>query len=271
MTTKLDVLIVYAHQEPSSFNGALKDVAVKTLKSQGHNVTVSDLYKMNFDPTASKSTIQEPDNEEYFNFQEELKKAASKGKLPSDLQAEIDQVLSSDLVILQFPLYWLGLPAILKGWLDKCFVDQIAFDIQKKKWFDRGPFSQKKIILSFTAGGSESYFSNTGLFGDMNVLLWPIHNALRMTGFQVLSPQILYMLNTTHQDRTAMLEAWEKRLVNIWTEEPLSFVHIDNFTEDDLELSENYLAQIGENDPGPTVGQNLGRSFNPESMLKKNL
>lgn len=51
---KKNVLIVFAHQEPKSFNGALKDVAVETLKGQGHDVTVSDLYAMKFDPTASK-------------------------------------------------------------------------------------------------------------------------------------------------------------------------------------------------------------------------
>ena len=49
-----NVLIVYAHQEPKSFNGALRDITVNTLKSQGHRVEVSDLYEMRFDPTASK-------------------------------------------------------------------------------------------------------------------------------------------------------------------------------------------------------------------------
>ena len=45
-----NVLIVYAHLEPKSFNGALKDAAVATLTAQGHNVTVSDLCKTRFDP-----------------------------------------------------------------------------------------------------------------------------------------------------------------------------------------------------------------------------
>ena len=45
-----NVLIVFAHQEPKSFNGALKDAAVATLTAQGHNVTVSDLCQMRFDP-----------------------------------------------------------------------------------------------------------------------------------------------------------------------------------------------------------------------------
>ena len=44
----MNVLIVYAHPEPASFNGAMKDVAVETLTTAGHAVTVSDLYAMRF-------------------------------------------------------------------------------------------------------------------------------------------------------------------------------------------------------------------------------
>jgi hypothetical protein len=58
MEDKKNVFIVYAHQEPKSFNGALKDKAVQVLKDQGHTVTVSDLYAMRFDPTASKHTFK---------------------------------------------------------------------------------------------------------------------------------------------------------------------------------------------------------------------
>ena len=45
-----NILIVYAHQEPKSFNAALKDEAVSTMAAQGHNVTVSDLCQLKFDP-----------------------------------------------------------------------------------------------------------------------------------------------------------------------------------------------------------------------------
>ena len=51
------VLIVYAHQEPRSFNGALKDAAVAELSQQGCSVTVSDLYALNFEPRATGKDI----------------------------------------------------------------------------------------------------------------------------------------------------------------------------------------------------------------------
>ena len=51
------VLIVYAHQEPRSFNGSLKDVAVAELSRQGCRVTVSDLYAMGFEPSATRKDV----------------------------------------------------------------------------------------------------------------------------------------------------------------------------------------------------------------------
>ncbi|WAR00311.1 NQO1-like protein [Mya arenaria] len=230
---KKNVLIVYAHQEPKSFNGALRDVAVSTLEEDGH------------------------DDPEHFNFQKELSHAAETGKLADDLDMEIKKILQADLIILQFPMYWLGLPAILKGWLEKCFPDRVCYDAAKMKWFDHGLFVNKKLILSFTTGGSASYFSNTGVFGDMDVLLWPIHNSLRVTGLQVLVPQIFYAPgDIACDDRKQMLANWRIRLRDIWKEDPFQLVHIDNFDPNfGFELSEKYVQDYKDDTLGPTAGQ----------------
>lgn len=50
-----NVLIVYAHPEPTSFNAALKDRATKDLSAAGHAVVVSDLYAENFNPVAGRN------------------------------------------------------------------------------------------------------------------------------------------------------------------------------------------------------------------------
>lgn len=52
-----NVLIVYAHQEPKSFNGALLRKAVKTLEADGHSVEVSDLYSMHFEPRCQRTDV----------------------------------------------------------------------------------------------------------------------------------------------------------------------------------------------------------------------
>lgn len=54
----MNVLIVYAHPEPNSFNGALKELAVRVLTEQGHQVQVSDLYAMNFKAVADRDDFE---------------------------------------------------------------------------------------------------------------------------------------------------------------------------------------------------------------------
>ncbi len=56
--TAKNVFIVFCHWEHKSFNGALLEVAKRTLKKEGHNVVVSDLYEMNFNPVLSKGDIK---------------------------------------------------------------------------------------------------------------------------------------------------------------------------------------------------------------------
>ena len=120
-------------------------------------------------------TLTDLKNPDYFNFQDELRNAFDTGSLPDDIRKEINKILAADLIILQFPMYWMGLPAILKGWIDRCFAEHVVFDTDSQQWFDNGPFTDKKVVLSITTGGTSSFFSNGGLFGDMDVLLWPIH------------------------------------------------------------------------------------------------
>jgi len=64
----MKVLIVHAHPEPQSFTAALRDQAVATLQAQGHEVQVSDLYKMNWNPVASDADFSNRENPEYLVY-----------------------------------------------------------------------------------------------------------------------------------------------------------------------------------------------------------
>ncbi|XP_059793784.1 ribosyldihydronicotinamide dehydrogenase [quinone] isoform X1 [Balaenoptera ricei] len=96
------VLIVYAHQEPRSFNGSLKDVAVAELSRQGCTITVSDLYAMDFEPRATRKDItgalSSPD---FFSYGVEAYEACKKRSLTSDIIAEQKKVQEADLVMFQ--------------------------------------------------------------------------------------------------------------------------------------------------------------------------
>ncbi|WML48971.1 NAD(P)H-dependent oxidoreductase [Neobacillus sp. PS3-34] len=88
----MNVLIVYAHPEPKSFNGALKELAIKTLEEQGHLVRVSDLYAMNFNPVANKQDFIELEDHDFFKYQREQMTAVKKGTFTEDIKDEIEKV-----------------------------------------------------------------------------------------------------------------------------------------------------------------------------------
>ena len=64
----MNVLIVHAHPEPQSFTAALRDKAVETFQAQGHQVQVSDLYAMNWNPVASADDFGARENPEYLVY-----------------------------------------------------------------------------------------------------------------------------------------------------------------------------------------------------------
>ncbi|XP_055964512.1 ribosyldihydronicotinamide dehydrogenase [quinone]-like [Sorex fumeus] len=216
------VLIVYAHQDPGSFNAALKKAAVEELSKQGCLVTVSDLYAMDFEPRTMKKDFMGPlSDPEHFNYALEAYQAYQQKALSPDIMAEQEKLLEADLVIFQFPLYWYSLPAILKGWMDRVFCQGFAFNFPK--YFESGLLKGKRAVLSITTGGPANTYSKTGSRGDIRCYLWPIqHGTLHFCGFQILAPQISFAPDRVSQEeREGMVAAWVRRLAAIWEEAPI--------------------------------------------------
>lgn len=107
----MNIFIVYAHPEPRSFNGALKDKAVEILSASGHDVTVSDLYAMDFQPATGpqdfKGARADPD---FLSIPREQAYALETVSLSKDIVAEQEKLAAADLLILQFPVWWFGMP-----------------------------------------------------------------------------------------------------------------------------------------------------------------
>jgi NAD(P)H dehydrogenase (quinone) len=117
----MNILIVHAHHEPNSFSSALKDRAVATLTKLGHHVEVSDLYAMGFNPVSDRRNFTMVANPAYLKQQREETYAAEHDGFAPELVAEMEKVLHADLLIFNFPLWWFGMPAALKGWVDRVF------------------------------------------------------------------------------------------------------------------------------------------------------
>ena len=227
----MNILIVHAHPEPLSFTTALKDQAVRVLEQQGHHVEVSDLYAMNFNPVASREDFTTLKNEEYLNYALEQRHASQQKLLSTDIQSEIEKVQKADLLILNFPMYWTSIPAILKGWIDRVFVSGIFYG--GKRFYNHGGMVGKKAMLSFTLGGRDHMFGENAIHGSLENLLLPIQRGtLAYVGFEVLPPFIAYHVPYISQEaRQQMLLDYAEHLQNLDQLDALVFPKLEQFDE----------------------------------------
>jgi NAD(P)H dehydrogenase (quinone) len=107
-------LVVYAHPVEDSFQSALHRRVVKTLMEAGHEVDDCDLYAEGFQPVLSRE-----ERRAYHSAD------TNRGFVPG----EIGRLLRCQGLVLVFPAWWFGMPAILKGWFDRVWLPGVAFDL----------------------------------------------------------------------------------------------------------------------------------------------
>jgi NAD(P)H dehydrogenase (quinone) len=212
----MNVLIVFAHPEPRSFGRALLDRAVRTLRDCGHEVVVSDLYAMNFNPVASAADFVLRRFPDALQYDREQKQASQQRSFAPDIQAELDKLLWSDLLILQGPLWWFSVPAIMKGWIDRVFANGTAYGSGGMR-FDNGGLKGRKAMLAMTTGCLPDMVEPDGLLGDKDVILWHLHHGtFGYSGLATLPPFLAWSIHYTDEaQRNAYLDAYEQRLREI--------------------------------------------------------
>jgi putative NADPH-quinone reductase len=106
------VLIIYCHPVPESFCAAVRDAAVETLTARGWTVRLLDLYAEGFDPVLGA--------DERRSYHE---------RAPADpaLAPHAENLKWAQAVLFVYPTWWYGLPAMLKGWLDRVWATEVAF------------------------------------------------------------------------------------------------------------------------------------------------
>ncbi len=216
----MKVFVVYWHPETHSFNGAMFHTACETLADAGNEVRTSDLHEMSFDPVSSRKNFKTVKDPNYLKLQLEEMYASEVNGFSADLDSEMGKIEWCDLMIWQFPLWGLGMPAVLKGWVDRVFACGRMYDSGRR--YDTGVFCGKRALLSLTTGGQEKTYRKDGTNGDINAILRPIHRGnLQFFGFEVLAPQIIYgPVRMTYEQRKQELANYAARLKRISAESP---------------------------------------------------
>jgi NAD(P)H dehydrogenase (quinone) len=223
----MKVLTVYAHPNPKSFNHAILERFTKGLKDAGHTNEVVDLYAIKFDPVLKmkdyvnwlpdenapdvvdkvvKEEILTPHTSfwnrivAWFMFRNkspvEIINILNK-RGPKDVTEQQKKVASADALVFISPVWFVGFPAILKGWIDRVFTLGFAFSLSSKGW--HGDISgrmpklkhEKALIINTTIFNEEAY--QAGLKQAMTKLIDEF--CMRYPGIKTVQHEYFHAVN----------------------------------------------------------------------------
>ena len=226
----MNVLIVHAHPEAKSFNTALMTLAKEQLTQAGHSVEVSDLYEMNWNPVASADDFAQRKSPDYLVYALEQRYNFDQQAIAHDIAIEIAKLQKADLLILNFPLFWFSVPAIMKGWIDRVLISGVCYG--GMRFYDQGGLKGKKALVTLTLGGREHMFGENAIHGELvDGMLRPLlRGTLAYVGLEVLPPFIGYHVPYISQEaREQILVDYKHYLANLNDLTPLRYPHMDEF------------------------------------------
>jgi NAD(P)H dehydrogenase (quinone) len=115
---RMRVLLVHAHPVDESFNTSLCRMARETLEASGHDVDFLDLYAENFNPVLSRDERLAYHDAEHNR---------------DTVAPHVERLLTAEALVLVFPVWNYGFPAILKGWFDRVFLPGVSFEMAEGK------------------------------------------------------------------------------------------------------------------------------------------
>jgi NAD(P)H dehydrogenase (quinone) len=212
----MTIFSLYAHHEPSSFTAALKNTAHSILTAQGHTIIDTDLYGSGFEPKADKIDFNTSFGG-HFNYMLEQKNAANHNMAFSpDILAEMEKLAQADLLLIHTPIWWLSVPAVLKGWFDRVLAMGVAWD--GGKIYENGMLKGKTAMLCVVAGGPKEFFRADGRHkATIDNILHPIqHGTLAFCGMDVLEPFVVFnALGLTEEQRLQVVKEYQFRIEHI--------------------------------------------------------
>lgn len=140
----MKVLVVHAHPDPESFGAAIRDAVLNGLDTAGHEVTLLDLEAEGYQPCLTPA-----DYDAYGHI----------GQLDSPdhhdpvVRRHLAAARSADALIFTYPTFWSGLPAMLKGWIDRTMLPGASFSPRPGGGI-RPELSHVRLVVGISTYGS---------------------------------------------------------------------------------------------------------------------
>lgn len=158
-------LVVVAHPSEQSFTMSLARAYIAELEKLGHRQELHDLYRMEFNPVLKAHELAPVD-----------------GRPDADVAAEQDCIRASDVLTVVYPLWWLTMPAIMKGYIDRVFARGFAYE--SSHGIVHGLLKNKKCMLITVSGAPLPLILARGNWNAVQIL--QDTHVFRSSGFDVL-------------------------------------------------------------------------------------
>ncbi|WP_091032936.1 NAD(P)H-dependent oxidoreductase [Microbacterium oxydans] len=184
---------IYAHPQSGSLNRQLFEAGIEALTPR-YDVQTSDLYAQGFDPLLAQRDVDGREG----SLVDLMGEVHESGLIPDDVRVEQRKLEAAELLVFQFPLWWYGAPAILKGWFDRVFTNGFAYggvdaETGLPLRYGEGGLKDKRALIIVTAGEDARSIGSRGISGDIDALLFPItHGTLWYTGIESLDLHVIH-------------------------------------------------------------------------------
>lgn len=186
-------LIIYAHPNPQSLNGQLKSTWVEYLQQNSNEIVVRDLYQLNFNPVLSLEDMA----------------GQRKGQVAEDVKIEQEHIAWADYITFIHPIWWTGLPAIMKGYIDRVF--SYGFAYRYDQGVQKGLLTGKEAIIINTQGKSHEEYNALGM--DKALLLTSDKGIYTYCGLDIKEH---FFFDKADKTTAEAIEEWKQQIKQIF-------------------------------------------------------
>lgn len=186
-------LIIYAHPNAASLNHFFKNTIIETLQKGGHEIVVRDLNEINFNPVLSLQDMH----------------GQRMGQVAEDVKQEQDFITWADQIVFIYPIWWTGMPAIMKGYIDRVF--SYGFAYRYDQGIQKGLLTGKQTIIVNSHGKSNAEYEAMGM--DKALALTSDTGIFKYCGLEIKQH---FYFDQADRASAENISEWEKQLQAIF-------------------------------------------------------
>lgn len=191
-------LVIYAHPNPASLNHFFKQTIVESLKKSGQEIIVRDLNEINFNPILSLDDMR----------------GQRMGQVSEDVKTEQDFISWADQIIFVYPIWWTGMPAIMKGYIDRVF--SYGFAYRYDQGVQKGLLTGKKTVIVNSHGKSNAEYQAMGM--DKALALTSDTGIFTYSGLEIIKH---FYFDKADRASAENISEWENQIKMLFEEKTI--------------------------------------------------